>query len=198
MKEKEYFLDTYWMPQVPRGVELRVVNNSGFYLGLRYQEITLERNLGHVDSSKLGHDHKLLGWSMSWILPALVAYSEGLDFVYKEQDCLAFGDWLQAIMRGDAAFGKNSGMPCEQSLFFIRHSFILDFVTAYMAMPKPDIIDVPESKFARLMNEFPDRITFHDLPCGRNRPMPLVKDRPWYVQRIEPNELQQLKSWGFI
>src|SRR6185503_6613722 len=74
----------------------------------------------------------LLGWSLSWILPALVAYAEGADYVYKEQDCLCFGDWLPLVKRGRMAFGRCSVMEVEGCLMWIEHGYILKAIADFM------------------------------------------------------------------
>jgi hypothetical protein len=194
--DQEYrFFQSVWVPNTGREKRLVVVTNS-HYCPLLPKEIRVYRNLGHVDNSPFATTHKLLGWSMSWIMPAMVAYSEGLDFIYKEQDCLVFGDWMQAICHGDACFGRNSVMGCEQSLFYIRHGFILDFVTAYMSLPQMDAKCTPENKFMILKERF-SGIEQFDMPCGRERPLPLER-KTWYAQRLTPVELDELRKRGLI
>ncbi len=128
------------------------------------------------------------------MLSALVAYADGADFVYKEQDCLAFGNWLPEIQRGGMAFGRNDIMPCEQSLFWLRHDHILPVVRAYMDFAEPDGIRLPEQKFRQLMDAGLD-VQFFDLPGGRNRPFPA--SGPFYGQQWQPGELARLRaSWG--
>lgn len=164
-------------------------------IGLRW--IKCNRNLGNA-STPIGQcaGTPLLGWSMSWIQSALVAYADGCDFVYKEQDCLAFGDWLPAIRKGRFATGRNDHMPCEQSLFYLRHDTILEFVRAYMELPQHDVQMSTEEKFYRVMAGL-DGCGFHDLPGGRNRPLPMNAPA-WYAQRITPDEMGQIAELSIL
>lgn len=165
------------------------------------RSVRILKNLGHA-CWPMAQTAKtpLLGWSISWMIPALLAYSEGCDFVYKEQDCLAFGDWLPVITPNGLAqmtIGRHSTMPCEQSLFYIRHGFILPFLRDYMLLGMHDAVMVTEEKFRRIKDSYGDAITFHDLPGGRNRPMPDLS-KPFYLQKITSNEMNILKSADLI
>lgn len=160
--------------------------------------VRIRENLGHANDpiSKTART-PLLGWSMSWLIAAQIAYSEGCDFIYKEQDCLAFGDWLPLVRRGCASIGRNDAMPCEQSLFYIRHDYLLTFITNYFKLGGHDAEISTEDKFRRLMDASGGAIEFHDLPGGRNRPLPDLS-KPFYLQRITQNEMQQLKDSELI
>lgn len=172
------------------------------------QSIRVNHNLGHVGAwlPRPTEAPQLLGWSLSWILPALVAYSERKDFVYIEQDCLAFGNWQTSIMADVEAKDLNVAIgrcpaniaACEQSLFWVRWQTIPLFVAAYLAIPESDAVMLPEEKFVKLMNDRPDlKIGFHDLPGGRARPLPY--DAPaWYAQHITPEEMAELKRRGLL
>lgn len=149
-----------------------------------YRIVRAQKNLGHM-SAPARHATRFTGWSISWLIPALIAYSEGLDFVYKEQDCYAFGDWLGAIQCGDFTVGRNSIMPCEQSLFFIRNHAILDVIARYTAIRQSDCQVSTEEKFTMC------GATFHELPCGRERPL-TVSARTWYAQKLTKEEINEL------
>lgn len=201
LEARESFLGR-WMDNTIDACNLRsdrlvIVDNSDPGLSpmscWRTQVIRVHKNLGHNTDFAATHS-RLLGWSLSWILPALMAYSERMDFVYKEQDCLAFGDWLPEIRRGLMSVGRHPHMPCEQSLFWISRDFIPDFVAAYMAHPDPDNATVTEDKMMQVAKQFGDAVQFHDLPFGRERPLTFHRDRPWYAQRWTPEELQQLDA----
>lgn len=185
-----------WLANTRRAADnIVVVNNSKFHLPqFRYRIIACDRNLGHACGKLIG---PLGGWSMSWILPALVAYCDGCDFVYKEQDCLAWGDWLPHLQIGRMSFGRNSTMACEQSLFYIRHDAILAIVKTYLAMEQWDSVCLPEQKFIHLSHA-ESEVYFHDLPGGRDRPLPLLRDKPWYAQKLVASELELLRSEKFI
>jgi hypothetical protein len=174
-----------------------VIDNSTHGLHHSFRDIRIKQNMGHVGSPMAGN-YNLLGWSLSWILPALVAYSDGCDFIYKEQDCLAFGDWLPRLRQHQMTIGHSMSSPCEQSLFFIRHDFIIKVVAEYMAIEVHDSVMIPETKFAFLKARFPAEIAFHDLPGGRERPAKMVANSPFYYQQITPDELATLKESKLI
>lgn len=176
-----------------------VVDNSmtGLANPLGAQVIRIRNNLGHSANHAL-RGSKLMGWSMSWILPAMIAYSENLDFVYKEQDCLAFGDWTNHIRLGMICIGRHPTMPCEQSLFWMRRSFIPEFVAAYMEHPDPDNHTVTEDKMVQASRRFEGLVTFFAMPFGRLRPLTYHKDRPWYAQRFSSDEMADLRAQGFL
>lgn len=151
--------------------------------------IRCRQNLGHPgDSNAIMKPGPLLGWSMSWILPALVAYCDGCDFIYKEQDCFAFGDWVPVVRRGQMTFGRNSQMGCEQSLFYINHAFILRFLFEYLGQFGHDAMISSESKFLSIMEKL-NWVEFHDLPGGRDRPLPNAA--PYYAQRMTIPEIEE-------
>ncbi len=154
-------------------------------------------NLGHCGESE-GQRHKFTGWSMSWIIPALLAYSDNCDFIYKEQDCLAFGNWLSQVRSGRAAFGNNDVMECENSLFYIERDFIPEFAQAFMALPGKDAQFVVEAKFKALEQSLQGVGRF-SMGVGRNRPLPAdLHARPWYAQRLTHPELNRIATEGLI
>lgn len=178
---------------------IAVVDNSqcGLPEHCGVEVVRVRNNLGRSDNHAL-RGSKLMGWSISWILPALIAYSEGMDFVYKEQDCLAFGDWLPQITLGAMSVGKHPSMPCEQSLFWMARWFIPEFVAAYLAHADPDNQTVTEDKMIQCANGFGHLVQFFDMPFGRARPLTYFKDRPWYAQRFTGQELIELELAGFF
>lgn len=191
-----------WLRNTDQGIidclggsgRLVVVDNSETELDaehlaeLHIRRVRIDHNLGHVSSHNAALS-QFNGWSMSWIIPAMIAYSENCDFVYKEQDCLAFGDWLPQIRIGRAAFGNHWQMECEQSLFFLERDFIPQFVQVYLSIPEPDCQCLPERKF-RLVEGFmgPESVKRFSMGVGRNRPLPAdLKAQPWYAQKLTEN-----------
>jgi len=178
-----------------------VIDNSGLGYPLEHNPfrrvVRIQHNLGHVEQfyGKAGSP-QLLGWSMSWIQSALIAYSELRDFLYIEQDCLVFGPWEAALAahietnKLAACFGDPVGeLGVEQSFFWISWGAILDVIALYLDYP-PDAEFLPERKFKRL---FHSRRDIGRLPfgVGRNRPFP--RDRsPFYIQKITPEEMEDL------
>lgn len=190
------------------GRDVVILNNAEFDLPLfqhpSIREIRVKHNLGHV-AHWLGKPHtQLLGWSMSWILPALVAYSEQRDFIYIEQDCLVFGNWESTMIAEcqsknlAAGFGycDPSLAACEQSLFWIARDFIPEFVSAYMAIPEGDATILPEEKFMRLKAQN-SKVGQFSMPFGRLRPLDLSLPA-FYAQKLTQDELAALKGLGMI
>lgn len=176
-----------------------VVDNSALGLPDYFsnERVRIHRNLGHAgDPFPKIAGTPLLGWSISWIIPALAAYSEGCDFIYKEQDCLAFGDWLPMVRVGRFSIGRNDNMPCEQSLFFIRHDAILEVVRLYLCITDHDAVMSTEEKFVRVMQAV-SGAEFHSLTGGRNRPLP-DSSKPFYLQRITNDEMQALQRAALL
>jgi hypothetical protein len=193
-QSKLVFLDIWMRNTLQVSPRIAIVNNSAFELLGNYFT-RCERNLGHACGQPANPIGRLYGWSVSWIIPALISYADGLDFVYKEQDCLAFGNWFPIVKQGRMAVGKNRDFPCEQSLFYIRNDAILEIVTAYLNIPDSDADRLPEHKFGLLMESQPEVMQF-ELPGGRNRPLP--DSGPFYAQKITPAELIEFKRRGLI
>jgi hypothetical protein len=188
----------YWLRNTIRVSErIVIVDNSergeGCILTAHgVQLIRINNNLGHVGQFSTIR-HRLAGWSMSWLIPAMIAYSEDMDFVYKEQDCLAFGDWLPRLRQGRAAFGKHHQLDCEQSLFWIERDYIPEFVGAYLAINEPDTTCIPERKFKLVRDRLGDSVQQHDIGPGRGRPFPADFDaQPWSAQKI--HQFQELPA----
>jgi hypothetical protein len=167
--------------------------------------IFVKHNLGHVGDLIDNNKEGLCGWSASFLALALIAYNCGADFIYKESDCLWFGDIVNKMYEeiGDAEMiigkGMNSHpfMPCSQSTFLIKNSFILSFVTAYLAIGEDDKDYLPEHKFFNLYNSNPVLITM--LSFGIDRERPIDWDAPvWFCQQWTEEELNEAKRKNLI
>ena len=169
--------------------------------------ISLEGNLGHVGDLLNGtKPHAFCGWSAGLMQLAMTAYCGELDLIYKEQDCLAFGPWVEQMYKdmgdGNMVFGGKMKtapyMPAAQSLILIRHKFIPDFIWRYLGMgPDGDINNLPEHKFGRMLEQEPHH--FRTLSFGYDRERPINFDAPvWYAQKFTPAELAELKKRGMI
>jgi hypothetical protein len=190
------FLRLWLRNTIPANIVIVDNSDIGLAADASLRIIRVDKNLGHALAPRI--PGRLCGWSLSWILPALVAYSENCDFIYKEQDCLAFGDWIPRLRRARASFGSNSMQACEQSLIYLERDFIPDFIAAYVAIPESDTTCFCETKFAMLEAMFPDSIRRHDLPGGILRPLPIGHPGPWYAQKIVPENLDDLRRAGLV
>lgn len=166
--------------------------------------VACRHNIGHVgDLIKEGREG-LCGWSASVCALAMIAYNCGKDFIYKEADCLWFGNVPERMYQdlGDKGmvFGAKMDsapyMACAQSTFLIRHSFILDFLRGYLFLPH-DKDMLPEDKFVKLEENSPDRYGRLSFGVDRMRPLPWDAE-VWYAQQWNQQELDEAKSRGLI
>lgn len=164
-------------------------------------------NLGHIGDLLNGTSrHVFCGWSASMLAGAMIAYNCGKDMVYKESDCLAFGPWMQTMYNelGSAGliFGRKHQsepwMPCSQSLFLVRHSYIPTFVSRYLALGTDnDVNNLPETKFQRLEEADWDNVKRLSFGYDRERPVNF-RDPVFYLQKITTSEMQELIKRGLV
>jgi hypothetical protein len=168
-------------------------------------------------SGDLGHCHHLLGvwkphlpydysgWTGPMLAGAMLAYSNVTDYVFLEQDALAFGGWIPALYTAmgdkDMAFGGQMTsapwMPSHQSVFIVRHSAIPAFVRNYLLSgTEREHGNLGEHKFAAMRRTMKCGflpLTFAD----RQRPIPY--DAPMFsAQQLNDAEIQELKKRGLI
>ena len=174
--------------------------------------INLNRNPQHVRDMR-DQSISFGGWSISFIASATVALANNVDFIYKEQDCLAFGNWVHEIYRQAKEENlkmlvgvKNNPQKVEQSLIYVRKDFVQRFLSELYGIDRSDINMRPEYKFLSIMERFPDSTGFLKIGTGCNRPFDVNKET-FYIQRpgipndlprIPDYELQLLKSKGLI
>lgn len=163
--------------------------------------VRLTGDCGHCDQLVKGERaNEFSGWSASMTALAMLAYTDMADFLYWEEDCLAFGDVVGQLYRdmgdGDMVFGRKMTsapwMPAAQSLFLVRHSFIPTFVHTYLSMGgerKPN--NLGEHKFVFIESRFGSR-RIRRLSFGVDRERPLPWDAPvWYAQQWTSAELEE-------
>lgn len=187
--------------------EIALIEVGSKSLRAGYNEFITEGNLGHVGDLLNGaKPHAFCGWSAAFIQLAMAAYCAELDFIYKEQDCLAFGPWVETMYRdigdGGMVFGGKMKtapyMPCAQSLVLIKHEFIPHFVWRYLGMGRDGVENnLPEHKFAAMLNSEPHH--FKTLSFGYDRERPIDFDaKVWYAQKFTQKELDELKRRKMI
>lgn len=180
-----------------------LANGESKIVGAPGQWIELAGNLGHThDLTNHIKPHHWCGWSWAFVTLAALAYFDECDFVFKEQDALAFGPWVEQMYaeigeRG-MIFGRNKVWACSQSIVLCKHSFIPEFIRLYMSTgSEQDKANECELKFARLEHDNPKWFGRYCFGVDRNRPIPM--DEPvFYAQQIDDNELQELKNRKLI
>jgi len=169
--------------------------------------IKLNHNFGHVfDMVGSGYQNKFGGWSVGFLVGAMMAYANNCDFIYKEQDCLCFGSWVESLYNDLEKFGKrmligrqsHPAVLIEQSLVIIKHDFILDFIQKLISINKPDGGEgryVPEFKFYDLLCQNSE-IGLMSMGYGRQKSFNF--DEAFYTQQPSVENLKLLVGKGLI
>jgi len=168
--------------------------------------IHLQGNLGG-SGNILGNKEPVLPYFMpgcpaSWMVGLWLAYINECDFVYKEQDCLCFGDWVEAMYDqiGDkhAIFGNGHIHGIATSVFMVRHKFIPEFVMAYLlAGPENMPSRIAEMKIRMLEQRYPEHFCRYDFGYDVDRPFdPTAK--VFTVQKLTPDDLRLLAEHRLV
>jgi len=153
-------------------------------------------NLGHVHDYIEGKREGIwCGWTAGIVVGMIDAYVNGWDFIYKEQDCLAFGDFVNKMkeenINSDITYGSCRLMGPAQSLFIVRN-YIIPVIIGCLAQYKDKDV-LPEYKFQKL------QVRQNRLSFGYDRDRPFnVHDSVFYVQQLTPTDLQILKNSNLI
>lgn len=164
-----------------------------------------QKNLGtHADAS----DYRFLcGWSAGILLGAMLCYHDGVDMLYKESDCLAFGPYVDRLYceldeahAANMIFGQrnwNNGAAghSAQSLTLIRWNFLPTFIKRYLTLIPNDRDMVTEAKFDEIEKQ--GSVTRTTMGCDRSRPI-LYDDECFYSQHLTLDELAQLSKSGLL
>lgn len=170
-------------------------------------ELKLTGDLGHFMALVNGQKpHKFNGWMGAVLALALIAYNDESDFIYKEADCLAFGPWVDRMYHelgdGGIIFGRkhlsHPWMPCSQSLFLVKHSYIPEFVRLILSTDAQNKEgELGEHKFERMEKEHSGEWKMMTFGYDRERPFN-TDDEVFYVQQITREELELLRSKSLI
>lgn len=162
------------------------------------QWIHLDGDIGHThDLSNGRKPYHWCGWSIALVNLALLAYANECDFIFKEQDVLAFGPWVDRMYSeiGEAGmiFGKAKCMPAVQSLLLCKHWFIPRFVELYMGTGSEQLKENEgELKFMRLEQQHPKLFARYSFGYDRDRPIN-YDDDVFYAQHLQPAEMDELR-----
>lgn len=207
---KKYFFDVWYENTIKYSnpKDIFVINSGSEFLPEKKlgKWVDLSFNLGHVHDLD-NNDYyikKFGGWSMSFIIGAYICYANNTDMIYKEQDCLAFNQWVDTMydeleknnkkmLFGNPSHSDNQGL--EQSLFLIKHESLLNFVNLYTSIKYNDsgVGNLrPEMKFRFIIDNFFNNV-YSYIPFGFGRSRPNTKPNgPYYFQQINESELKDL------
>lgn len=167
------------------------------------QWIEMAGDLGHThDLSNGRKPYHWCGWSISFVSLALLAYFNECDFIFKEQDVLAFGPWVERmyseIGNKGMVFGRAVIAPAVQSLVLCKHDFIPEFVRLYMGTgSEREKRNEGELKFERLERAHPDLFGRYSFGVDRDRPLPYDAD-VWYAQHLNGDEIAEIRMRGLL
>lgn len=138
---------------------------------------------------------------------AMVAWLDECDLIYKEQDLLAFGPWVERMYAeiGDRKmiYGKfSNGFPWAQnSLCLIKHEWLLDFVRWFLTTEPVRADNIHETSAEAKFYEFaianPHVAGFYSFGYDRERPFD-INANVWSVQKLTAKELLKLRASGLI
>jgi Tfp pilus assembly protein PilF len=167
------------------------------------QWINLSENLFH-HVRNLAPGQQLGGFSASVMLECLLAYHERSDLLFKEQDCLAFGTYVEKLYEemGDKgmvagpliATGPGAGL-LSVSLMLVRHEYLLEFVARYLSLWPSDRDYLPEHKLMEIAKT--GRIVQSKMGYDRNRPINF-DDAGFHLRKITAEEMGTLRAKGLI
>jgi len=184
-----------YVSAVSEGPDLQSIARTNDLI-LNSLEWTQSRNWLHVHH--MNPKYMFGGWSMGYLHGMMRCYVDGHDFIYKEQDCLAFGPWVDAMFACLEATGAEMLLGqwdhkygIEQSLTIIKWKFIPEFVSAWFSLTESDRKLKPEKKFNMLKQRFGPRISWLPFGYGRNRPI-CFEDNAWYAQHFTSEEFDRI------
>lgn len=185
--------------------DIYVIDNNSTRIPTHYHHInwlTMKYNLGHAHDLDKSNAHKLCGWSATFIQLCMIAYANNKDLIFIEQDCLAFGDIVNKIygMNKEFLVGTEAfpGLKLEQSLVYVKHSFLLQFIQDFLAINNPDGGNNsirPEIKFWMIMQNHKERCGFLPFGYGRTRPKD-YREETFYIQQINNKDIVELTKAG--
>lgn len=154
------------------------------------------KNLGYcADLIEKRTNDFLIGYNAGVVYGMIDAYVRGKDYLYKEQDCLAFGNYVDEIYKisgsHSVVIGPNKTQACSTALHFIKRAGIPYAISTMVSAP--DAVNLlTEVKYRRMQN-------LVWLPFGYDRDRPFnTKDKIFYIQQVKKSELQILKDEKLI
>jgi hypothetical protein len=167
------------------------------------QVIELDGDLGGGVSIIDHHNEAVMcGCAAAWLAGMMLAYIERTDAIWFEQDILAFGPWVERMYADlggkQIVFGEGQPNEASTSLFLIKWKFIPAFIQLYLAEgPEDSTGRIPELKFKRIRERYPELCATLSFGVDRRRPLP-YDDPVWYAHKLTPAELTELKTRKLI
>lgn len=190
----------------PGGTEILRETYGAFERGL-VDVIYLQGNCGHCGDLLSGRKkNEFCGWTASVMATAMLAYSNECDFVYIEQDTMAFGPWIEQCYSemGDRelAFGKRMltapHMSCANAIMLVKHRFIPTFVSRHLSYGSDGVIgNLTEDKTVHIERDFPDKCCRFSMGVDRERPIHFDA-KVWYAQKFTPMEIEEIKRRNLV
>lgn len=188
----EDFFIQHWLPNtlMVKSDKIFITNCASPQIktGKNVEWLNLTRNPVH--GKNLKENVQFAGWDLGFIHGALYAYSCKCDYIYKEQDCLAFGNWLEKMYKqcrgkqmvtGELWNHPKRDYTIELSLILIKYDFIMPFLTQLFAIPGTANKMRPEKKFLIIRDNNPELIGTIDFGYGGNRPFEC--NECFYIQK---------------
>lgn len=164
------------------------------------KEINVVGNLGHYTDLLDGwKSHTFSGAAVAILTLALVAYADESDFIYKEQDSLAFGPWIDHLYDaigddGGACLGPYEPAPSGTALMLFRHWAIPTIVSRYLAMrAENNAQSLVEHHFHEMAANDPVIFRYYTMGYDKRRPVNF-DDRTFWLQQPTPEEIKTLKQ----
>lgn len=206
-----------WIDRLPERIVCVSVGRSNPPYRRLVKELETDIQFDVIDlPGNPGHVHQLIGKLLpakpydyggvtgTFITLAGIAFLNECDLVYKEQDCLAFGQWVFQLYeelgptKWGMMFGKTKAVCSAQSIFIVKHWFLLDFIRCLITYgSEREPANLPEEKFSAMMREYPETVKQFSFGYDRDRPFN-VKDPVFYFQKATPDELLAVEAAGLI
>lgn len=166
--------------------------------------IRLASNLGHCDDMLYaGRDLFMPGCPATWMAGCWLAYASECDFLYLEQDMLAFGPWLDRLYQDlgakRAIFGSGKiHKGSSTSLFLVRWKYIPEWCADYLAEGKENVYErLPERKWFRMAERKPEHYARLSFGFDTDRPLDIAQP-VWYGQKFTRTEMLSMEKAGLI
>lgn len=186
----------------PRAVLVLSMHGSSFSHP-DVKEINVVGNLGHCDDLLYSRKpHAFSGAAGAILTLAMVAYCDESDFIYKEQDSLCFGPWVERLYSelddGGLIIGPNDPAPSGTALILMRHEWIPTIVSNYLSSrPERDKNSLVEHHFDEMANELSLISRRHTFGYDKRRPCNF-EDETFWIQQPSREEIKALAKMGLI